>query len=51
VSFAVGQFGRGDLELLKTGLLDRFRGRIFSVDDVENGKPAPQLVATALTIP
>jgi beta-phosphoglucomutase-like phosphatase (HAD superfamily) len=27
----------------RTGLLDGFRGRIFSVDDVENGKPAPDI--------
>jgi HAD superfamily hydrolase (TIGR01509 family) len=26
-----------------TGLLERFDGRIFSVDDVHNGKPAPDL--------
>lgn len=26
-----------------TGLLPRFEGRIFSADDVENGKPAPDL--------
>lgn len=26
-----------------TGLLDRFDGRIFSAEDVENGKPAPDL--------
>jgi HAD superfamily hydrolase (TIGR01509 family) len=27
----------------KTGLLDRFNGRIFSVDEVEHGKPAPDI--------
>jgi HAD superfamily hydrolase (TIGR01509 family) len=27
----------------RTGLLDRFRGRIFSGDDVDHGKPAPDL--------
>lgn len=27
----------------KTGLLERFRERIFSVDDVRNGKPAPDI--------
>jgi beta-phosphoglucomutase-like phosphatase (HAD superfamily) len=27
----------------KTGLFERFRGRIFSVDDVEKGKPAPDI--------
>jgi HAD superfamily hydrolase (TIGR01509 family) len=26
-----------------TGLIDRFRGRIFSADEVEHGKPAPDL--------
>jgi HAD superfamily hydrolase (TIGR01509 family) len=26
-----------------TSLLDRFEGRIFSVDEVENGKPAPDV--------
>lgn len=29
--------------LAKTGLLDRFDGRLFSADDVEHGKPAPDL--------
>lgn len=29
--------------LAKTGLLERFDGRIFSGDDVEHGKPAPDL--------
>ena len=27
----------------KTGLFDRFDGRIFSVDQVEHGKPAPDI--------
>lgn len=27
----------------KTGLYDRFDGRIFSVDEVEHGKPAPDI--------
>jgi HAD superfamily hydrolase (TIGR01509 family) len=27
----------------RTGLLDRFEGRIFSVDEVEQGKPAPDI--------
>ena len=27
----------------KTGLFDRFNGRIFSVDQVEHGKPAPDI--------
>jgi len=29
--------------LTKTGLLGRFDGRLFSADDVEHGKPAPDL--------
>ena len=29
--------------LTVTGLLDRFDGRVFSADDVEHGKPAPDL--------
>lgn len=29
--------------LSRTGLLSRFEGRIFSADDVRNGKPAPDL--------
>lgn len=29
--------------LTLTGLIDRFEGRIFSADDVERGKPAPDL--------
>jgi HAD superfamily hydrolase (TIGR01509 family) len=29
--------------LAKTGLLDRFDGRLFSGDDIEHGKPAPDL--------
>ena len=27
----------------KTGLIDRFDGRIFSVDEVDRGKPAPDI--------
>lgn len=37
-----------------TGLLPRFRGRIFSTDDVEHGKPAPDLflhAAGAMGVP
>jgi HAD superfamily hydrolase (TIGR01509 family) len=30
-------------KLTKTGLYERFEGRIFSATDVENGKPAPDL--------
>ncbi len=33
--------------LAKTGLLDRFDGRIFSADDVVHGKPAPDLFLNA----
>ena len=32
-----------------TGLLDRFEGRIFSAEDVRNGKPAPDLFFHAAT--
>ena len=38
-----GSHDRIRFTLGKTGLLDRFCGRIFSVDDVENGKPAPDI--------
>ena len=31
----------------RTGLLDRFEGRIFSADDVANGKPAPDVFLLA----
>jgi HAD superfamily hydrolase (TIGR01509 family) len=30
-----------------TGLLERFEGRIFSVDDVDHGKPAPDIFVHA----
>jgi HAD superfamily hydrolase (TIGR01509 family) len=32
-----------------TGLLNRFEGRIFSVDEVERGKPAPDIFLHAAT--
>jgi HAD superfamily hydrolase (TIGR01509 family) len=32
-----------------TGLLDRFEGRIFSAEEVTNGKPAPDLFVHAAT--
>ena len=38
-----GSHDRMRFTLGKTELLDEFRGRIFSVDDVENGKPAPDI--------
>jgi len=34
----------------KTGLLDRFDGRLFSGDDVEHGKPAPDLFLHAAAL-
>ena len=36
--------------LAKTGLLDRFEGRLFSADDVEHGKPAPDLFLHAAEV-
>ena len=36
--------------LAKTGLLDRFDGRLFSADDVEHGKPAPDLFLHAAEV-
>jgi HAD superfamily hydrolase (TIGR01509 family) len=36
--------------LAKTGLLDRFDGRLFSADDVEHGKPAPDLFLHAASV-
>ena len=36
--------------LAKTGLLDRFDGRLFSADDVEHGKPAPDLFLHAAAV-
>jgi beta-phosphoglucomutase-like phosphatase (HAD superfamily) len=36
--------------LAKTGLLDRFDGRIFSGDDVLHGKPAPDLFLHAADV-
>ena len=42
----VASSGRHDkmrFTLGKTGLFDRFDGRIFSVDQVEHGKPAPDV--------
>ncbi len=36
--------------LAKTGLLDRFGDRLFSADDVEHGKPAPDLFLHAASV-
>jgi HAD superfamily hydrolase (TIGR01509 family) len=36
--------------LAKTGLLGRFDGRLFSADDVEHGKPAPDLFLHASSV-
>jgi HAD superfamily hydrolase (TIGR01509 family) len=36
--------------LATTGLLDRFSDRIFSADDVEHGKPAPDLFLHAASV-
>ena len=38
-----GDLGKIRRNLAKTGLLHRFDGRLFSADDVEHGKPAPDL--------
>jgi HAD superfamily hydrolase (TIGR01509 family) len=38
-----GSQARMDFTLGLTGLLDRFRGRIFSADEVAHGKPAPDV--------
>jgi HAD superfamily hydrolase (TIGR01509 family) len=38
-----GDHGKIRRNLAKTGLLDRFGDRLFSGDDVVNGKPAPDL--------
>jgi HAD superfamily hydrolase (TIGR01509 family) len=50
--FATCVASSGDLakiqrNLAKTGLLDRFGDRLFSADDVEHGKPAPDLFLQA----
>ena len=38
-----GEIAKMELTLGKTGLLDKFGGRIFSKDHVARGKPAPDL--------
>ncbi len=45
-----GDHGKIRRNLAKTGLLDRFDGRIFSGDDVEHGKPAPDLFLYAAEV-
>ncbi|MDQ3127706.1 MAG: HAD-IA family hydrolase [Chloroflexota bacterium] len=45
-----GDHGKIRRNLAKTGLLDRFAGRIFSGDDVEHGKPAPDLFLHAAAV-
>ncbi|MFK7871428.1 MAG: HAD family hydrolase [Roseobacter sp.] len=46
IPYAVGSNGRHrkmDITLARTGLGDRLKGRIFSREDVQNPKPAPDL--------
>ncbi len=38
------------LVLGRTGLLDRFAGRVYSATDVDNGKPAPDLFLHAVEV-
>jgi HAD superfamily hydrolase (TIGR01509 family) len=38
-----GGHNKLEFTLALTGLIDRFRGRIFSADDVERAKPAPDV--------
>ncbi len=38
-----GSHDKMQFTLGKTGLIDRFAGRIFSVDEVAHGKPAPDI--------
>ncbi len=45
-----GDHGKIRRNLAKAGLLDRFDGRIFSGDDVEHGKPAPDLFLHAAAV-
>jgi len=44
-----GSHERMQFTLGITGLLARFQGRIFSADDVEHGKPAPDIFLHAAT--
>lgn len=45
-----GDQGKIRRNLARTGLLERFDGRIFSADDVEHGKPAPDLFLHAAEV-
>ena len=45
-----GDPGKIRRTLARTGLLGRFDGRIFSADDVEHGKPAPDLFLHAAAV-
>ena len=45
-----GDLGKIRRNLAKTGLLDRFDGRLFSAEDVEHGKPAPDLFLHAASV-
>ena len=45
-----GDLGKIRRNLAKTGLLHRFDGRLFSADDVEHGKPAPDLFLHAASV-
>ncbi len=45
-----GSHDKMQFTLGKTGLFDRFVGRIFSVDEVEHGKPAPDMAAESMGV-
>ena len=45
-----GDHGKIRRNLTRTGLLERFEGRLFSGDDVEHGKPAPDLFLHAASV-
>lgn len=45
-----GDHGKVQRNLARTGLLERFAGRIFSGDDVLHGKPAPDLFLHAAAV-
>lgn len=44
---SAGEYAKMQLTLGKTGLWPRFEGRIFSADDVEHSKPAPDVYLLA----